>query len=1154
MLADIPATDHVFCMPILRHAARMILWFGVFLLFTPTVGALTVDGPFNTGDYSSFAIVDGKPAVAWVDDGYKTVKFARAADAAGEAWNPLVIVDAGVAIGRYVQLRIVNGNPALCYTDQVNNKIRFTRALDATGTAWASPVLLNTNAGTLIPQELSLEIVDGNPAIAYHNSTHRLMYIRASDVNGAAWGAPVTIDNRDGVFSPSMKVVQGHPAIACARHGGLWYVRAQDPAGAAWGVPLFILFEYDSSSTPSLEMVNGRPAIAFQSSGNHHPIHYVRAADPEGASWGSPAKLATAGWNGFSEPSLAVVNGRPAIAYYDSDKSDLMFLHAIDSGGDTAAAWSPPVTLDSSGDVGRVPSLLEVNGLPAVVYHDPIRRSLKYLRALDGGGGTHWPPDLEVTRMDGSRIPPGSQHRFGVVPVGSSATMTFTLKNPNAVSADLLLSGWSIDGYDAAEFSITVPPATTTLAATDSTELTVICSPATPGFKFTRLQISHNGDARFNPMVIALVAETIPVMELDPAGISAGTGRMLVLPPPHPGKTMDIPFTIRNPGGAELNSLVITFDGPDAGEFSLSAFPAPSVPPGGSTAFTVRHAPLTAGRKSASLRILSNDINNDNPRVLMLRMIPGSRDVSFDPDAPLVRCIAMQPDGKILAGGSPLLRFLPNGAPDTAFFAPAVETPFVFSMIYNMAVQRDGKIIICGVFTDINGQSRDSVARLHPDGSLDESFAPVKNGSVDCIGIQPDGKILLGGSFKTDLEAPFMRLARFHEDGSLDSSFNPPSGGAVSSIALEPDGRILVGSGFEFPAPPAPVYLARLNPNGSLETVFPLTYPSQCFARLADGRVLTGDLKKFFADGTPDTSPLPSVDGGFTCNDLAAQSDGGCLVAGSFYTFGGQTRYGIARVRASGTLDPDFESNIQVEAIRRLALEADGGVLISRTPPASEGVPADVFMRLGNTAPVSLLTVADASTVRWLQGGTAPELNYVIFDVKSDDSSEWTPLGLGHRIPDGWELSGLTLPASGTLRAQGRSGGSLFEATASITTPLESWRSQYFHTSAGTGDAADSADPDRDGLANIVEFAFGLSPVNGSECALPAFVRDGDSLTAVFNTPSGREDVIYSAAYSTSLLPDSWTEIPDTGSGGQHVFRTIGGEKRVFVRFGVVIR
>ena len=110
----------------------------------------------------------------------------------------------------------------------------------------------------------------------------------------------------------------------------------------------------------------------------------------------------------------------------------------------------------------------------------------------------------------------------------------------------------------------------------------------------------------------------------------------------------------------------------------------------------------------------------------------------------------------------------------------------------------------------------------------------------------------------------------------------------------------------------------------------------------------------------------------------------------------------------------------------------------------------------------------------------------------------------------------------------------------------------HFGTTAATGDAADDADPDHDGLTNFTEFAFGLSPADRGSNSLPSFVHTGTSFTATFT--GATPEVIYSAAQSATMQPGTWTEITDTGVAGEHVFSVPAGAAKVFVRFAVRLR
>ena len=53
------------------------------------------------------------------------------------------------------------------------------------------------------------------------------------------------------------------------------------------------------------------------------------------------------------------------------------------------------------------------------------------------------------------------------------------------------------------------------------------------------------------------------------------------------------------------------------------------------------------------------------------------------------------------------------------------------------------------------------------------------------------------------------------------------------------------------------------------------------------------------------------------------------------------------------------------------------------------------------------------------------------------------------------------------------------------TQPISEWREQYFESTENTGDAADEADPDGDGVTNLMEFATGADPTEGGMVETP---------------------------------------------------------------------
>src|SRR5437660_1528654 len=121
--------------------------------------------------------------------------------------------------------------------------------------------------------------------------------------------------------------------------------------------------------------------------------------------------------------------------------------------------------------------------------------------------------------------------------------------------------------------------------------------------------------------------------------------------------------------------------------------------------------------------------------------------------------------------------------------------------VYVVVVQPDGKILIGGAFTTLspNGGAvvtRNHIARLNPDGTLDTAFDPNANNSVNSIAVQADGKILAGGVFTSIGGQTRNHIARLDATTGLADSFDPNASDLVDAIAVQADGKILAGGNF----------------------------------------------------------------------------------------------------------------------------------------------------------------------------------------------------------------------------------------------------------------------------------------------------------------------------------------------------------------------
>ncbi|MBN2082493.1 PQQ-binding-like beta-propeller repeat protein [bacterium] len=338
--------------------------------------SLAVDTNNDVGQYTSLAVVNGRPAISYYHVTNGNLKYVRAADAYGDAWDSPSAVETTSDVGLYTSLAIVNGNPAISYYEASSDNLKYIRATDADGSSWGLASVPDATGD--VGLHTSLAVVNGNPAISYYDATNGdLKYVRAANATGSSWGTPVVLASTgDAGLYTSLAVVNGNPAVSYldASNLDLRYVRGTDAGGSAWGTPQSL----DSAGRGyfcSLAVVDGNPAISYLDTLNQD-LKYVRATDASGTAWDTPVSVDTAGDVG-RYTSLAVISGYPAISYYNSANGDLKFVWAADAGGST---WDTPIAIDTTGDVGQYTSLVAIGSYPAISYYDVTNGDLKFAR------------------------------------------------------------------------------------------------------------------------------------------------------------------------------------------------------------------------------------------------------------------------------------------------------------------------------------------------------------------------------------------------------------------------------------------------------------------------------------------------------------------------------------------------------------------------------------------------------------------------------------------------------------------------------------------------------------------------------------------------------------------------------------------------------
>ena len=297
---------------------------------------------------------------------------------------------------------------------------------------------------------------------------------------------------------------------------------------------------------------------------------------------------------------------------------------------------------------------------------------------------------------------------------------------------------------------------------------------------------------------------------------------------------------------------------------------------------------------------------------------------------------------------SPMI-YAANGDVDPTFYAGAFEPDASFTTVNAMAVQPDGKIIIAGSFTTINGSTHNQIARLNPNGSLDASFVPDVNNGINALALQPDGKIVIGGSFFLVNGTTHNSIARLNADGSVDTSFTTNVDGEVFAVILQPDGKILFGGNIGVVNNSFRYNVTRLNADGTLDTSFaPAFFDGiasfvYALSLQTDGKVLVGgvfsqiggvsriNIARYNSNGSLDTAFNPIIS---TTNaavrSIVLQADGKILVGGDIISINGTTVNRIARLNPDGSLDASLALSgfLDVTHIFAISLQADGKILI----------------------------------------------------------------------------------------------------------------------------------------------------------------------------------------------------------------------------------
>ena len=272
----------------------------------------------------------------------------------------------------------------------------------------------------------------------------------------------------------------------------------------------------------------------------------------------------------------------------------------------------------------------------------------------------------------------------------------------------------------------------------------------------------------------------------------------------------------------------------------------------------------------------------------------------------------------------------------------------------------NGKYLVAGDFTQLNGTAVNRVARLNSDFSIDNTFdvGAGPNSSVYDLRIDENGKMIVSGFFNSwNGDANFNFVVRINDNGTLDNTFTSVANTfSYQGIPL-PGGDVLTGGAvFNADGNGATTfdnYLFRMNNDGSIDPGFAgevsFFAPTKVFIDSLN-RVYsnsgTGILNRFDIDGAPEPGYDNALFNGAT-NSIFEDSSGRLLFGGLFTQLYGNDQPRLVRLNSDDSVDESFGVGTGPNNnVMTIAEASDGSIWIGGSFTEYNGVPMARILRL----------------------------------------------------------------------------------------------------------------------------------------------------------------------------------------------------------------
>lgn len=388
-------------------------------------------------------------------------------------------------------------------------------------------------------------------------------------------------------------------------------------------------------------------------------------------------------------------------------------------------------------------------------------------------------------------------------------------------------------------------------------------------------------------------------------------------------------------------------------------------------------------------------------------------------------------------------------------------------------VSNDGQVV-AGTSSDSRGTSNEAFKWTPATGPVGLGFLPGGSTSV-ARAISRDGTTIVGDA-ASSYAAPVGGTEAFrYRDGVMTALHGSTQLIMSQGMAVNADGSVVVDS------------------NGNRRWTLSQGVEQNVILYAAlgisdDGAVVVGRSSGFVAQEWTSSGGVINLPGTGVSSVANAVSGNGQVAVGNYNNVAGywSQSAGFVRIGTVGVIST------------ALAVNGDGSIIVGRANTGLNGA-TEAFVWTSATGMKSLaglLTSQGVDLSAWLYKGQ-------VSLVEATGISEDGRFLVGNGTKQGFIIN--------------------LELAASLSA-LEQWRLAHFGTSANSGNAADSADPDLDGLPNLLEYALGDDPQSAASASLPTYQVSSGHLELGFSRIADPA-LIYTVEAASSLTLKDWTSI-----------------------------